>query len=200
MREQGGAIEAVLLEPRRGEAVAVAGFRAELEEQIRGRQPLHLQAVLAVLTAEHGLVDQRLVDEVPGMRMDFVEIAEAREEASALDGEPVMQRRGAEEGFLDFDLVLAGDGRGELAREVRIDAGAEGQLRLAEIEAAFAGTDLVAGRNEATDVPVRRIARTPGEAAAENQRDRRVEGRGATARGAGRRFRQCGRRGLRRDQ
>ena len=156
MRKQRGAVEAVALEPRGGETVAVAGLRAELEEQIRGRQPLHLHAVLPELPAEHGLVDQRLIDEVPGMRMDFVEIAEAGEEASALDGQSISQRGGAEERLLDFDLVVAGDRRGEHTGEVRIDAGAERQLGLAEIEAALAGTDLVARRNEARDVPVRR--------------------------------------------
>ena len=69
---------------RRREAVAVAGLGAELDEQVGGREPLHLHAVLPRLAAEHRLVDERLVDEVPGVRVHFVEIAEAREEAAAL--------------------------------------------------------------------------------------------------------------------
>ena len=66
-----------------GKAVAVAGFRAELDEQVGGREPLHLHAVLRELAAEEGLIDERLVDEVPGVRVHLVEIAEAREEAAA---------------------------------------------------------------------------------------------------------------------
>src|SRR6185369_15646411 len=77
VREQRDSIEAVLLQPRRREAVAVADLGAELEEQVGRREPLHLQSVLPVLAAEHGLIHQWLVDEVPGVRVYFVEIAEA---------------------------------------------------------------------------------------------------------------------------
>ena len=92
-----------------GKRVAVAGFRAELEEQIGRREPFHLHAVLLELSAEERLVGERLIDEVPRVRVHFVEIAEAGEEASALRGEAVGQRERAEERFLDLDFVLGGD-------------------------------------------------------------------------------------------
>ena len=104
--EQRRAVEAVAIAPRRRERIAVAGFRAELDEQVRRREPLHLQAVLRELAAEERLVDERLIDEVPGVRVHFVEIAEAREEASALRREAARQRERAEKRFLDLDLVL----------------------------------------------------------------------------------------------
>src|SRR6185295_9416367 len=83
------ALLGALREPREAGAPAgvVADLAAELEEQVGRREPLHLQSVLPVLAAEHGLVHQWLVDEVPGVRVYFVEIAEAREEAPALQGE-----------------------------------------------------------------------------------------------------------------
>src|SRR4029434_8558545 len=101
MRKQRGAVESVLLEARRGETIAVTGLDAELQEQVRRCQPLHLHTVLPVLTPAHGLVHQRLVNEVPGVCVYLVEITKAREEASALERESVVQRRGAKERLLD---------------------------------------------------------------------------------------------------
>ena len=90
---------------RAGKRVAVAGFGAEFEEQVGRREPLHLHAVLRELPAEEGLVRERLVDEVPGVRVDLVEVADAGEEAPALDREAVRQRCRAEERFLDAHLA-----------------------------------------------------------------------------------------------
>src|SRR5689334_15980469 len=102
------------------------------------------------------------------MRMHLVEIAHAREEAAELAREAVGQRGGANERFLHFDLVVARDGGRQLARKVRIDAGGERELGLAQIEAALSGTDLIATRRKAGNVPICGVARRAGVAAAEN--------------------------------
>jgi hypothetical protein len=96
---------------------------------------------------------------------------------------------GADVRLLDRDLVVARDGGSQHAGEIRIDAGAERQLGLSEIEAAFAGADLIARGREACDAPVGGVARRAGETAAEDQRDRRVECRGAACCAGGRRLR-----------
>ena len=98
-----------------GERVAIAGLGAELDEQVGRRDPLELHAVLRALVAEEGLVDERLVREVPGVRVHFVQVAEAGEEAPALGRESRGQRERAEERLLDLDLVLARDRGRELA-------------------------------------------------------------------------------------
>ena len=41
---------------------------AELEVLVDRREPVQLHAVVAVLRAEHRLVGERVVDEVPGVR------------------------------------------------------------------------------------------------------------------------------------
>ena len=169
VREQRRAVQAVAdCAASPGNASPLPALRAELEEQVRRREPLDLHAVLRALAAEERLVDERLIDEVPGMRVHFVEVAEAREEAPALGREALGQRRRAEERLFDFDLVLAGDRGGQLAGKIRIDVRRERELGLAEIEAALAGTDLAAVRHEAGDVPVSGIARGVGVAAGEH--------------------------------
>jgi hypothetical protein len=85
-----------------GKCVAIAALGAELDEEVRRRDPLDLHAVLRALVAEEGLVDERLVREIPGMRVHFVEVAEAGEEAPALGREPRGQRRRAEKRLLDL--------------------------------------------------------------------------------------------------
>ena len=83
--EQRDRVHAVAIAARAGKRVAVAGFRAEFDEQIRRREPLELQAVLRELSAEEGLIRERLIDEVPRVRVDLVEIADAGEVATALE-------------------------------------------------------------------------------------------------------------------
>ena len=61
--------------------------RRELDEEIGRRHPLDLHAVLRTLVAEKGLVDERLVREVPGMRVHFVEVAETGKRSAALGRE-----------------------------------------------------------------------------------------------------------------
>ena len=101
------AVEARWRPPRTGVRVAVAGLGAELEEQVGRRKPLELQAVLSALPAEERLVHERLIDEVPGMRVDFVQVAEAREETTALEREAAGSAMRAEVRLFDVDLVLA---------------------------------------------------------------------------------------------
>src|SRR5690348_16970878 len=105
VREQRRAVESIAVALGAGEPVAAAGFRAELEEGVGGREPLHLHTVLRELAAEERLIDERLIDEVPRVRVNFVEIAEAGEEPAALDREAVVERERAEVGFFDRDLV-----------------------------------------------------------------------------------------------
>ena len=138
MREQRGGIQAIAA-GRRGIAVAISHLRTELDEQIRGREPLHLHAFLPRLPAKHGLVDERLIDEIPRMGVHLVEIAETRKEPADFSREPIGQCRGAHECLFHFDFVFAGDGRGQLTCKVRIDAGRECELGFAEIEAPFTG-------------------------------------------------------------
>ena len=158
--EQRDGVEVVAVLARAGKRVAIAGFGAELEEQVGRREPLHLQAVLPELSPEERLVRERLVDEIPGVRVHLVQVADAGEEAAALDREPGRQRRGAEERFLDLEFTLAGECCGQAAGEVGIDARRERDLRLAEAEAALARADFVAGRQEAGDRGSRRGSAT----------------------------------------
>src|SRR5690242_10176066 len=94
MGEERRAVQPVPIAMRAWEAIAVAGLGTDLEEGVGGREPLHLQAILCELAAEERLIHEWLVDEVPRVRVDLVEIAEPREEPSALDRESVAQRDG----------------------------------------------------------------------------------------------------------
>ena len=198
VREQRRAVEPVATQARTRELAAVARFRAELEEQVRRREPLHLHAVLAVLPAIEGLVHERLVDEVPGVRVDFVEVTEAGEEAPSLDREPRRQRRGASERFFDADFAFGRQGHRQRRGEVRINARRERHFGLAEVEAAVARPDLASARHEAGEVEVTRVLRQVGVVAGQDHRDRRIERRGTAGwcrRGRRRRFNRCSRGG-----
>ena len=60
-----------------GIVLAAEQFAAEFEEQRRQwRDPAQLRAVVAVLPAEEGLVRQRAVEEIVGMRVVAVEVAD----------------------------------------------------------------------------------------------------------------------------
>ncbi len=139
------------------EGASAARLRPELEEQIRGRQPASLHSILRQLAAQEGLVDERLVHEVPVVRVNFVHVADCREEPSALDGEAVVQGQRLEIRLLDIDAVVALDGGRDVGEEVRVDVGGDGQLRLPEIEAAVSGALPCRRRNESRDPVGRRI-------------------------------------------
>ncbi len=189
MRKERRAVHAIPVAARSRECLAIAGLRAELDEEIGGRQPFDLHAVLRQLVAHESLVDERLVGEVPGMRMDFVEIADAREESPALDGEAGGQGGRAEIGFLDPDFILTRDCGNQGRREIRIDAGAECEFGFAETEAALTRADFAAARNESGDAPGFRVLRRAGVAAGEYHRNGRIERRRRVSRsGAGSRL------------
>ena len=65
------------------ERIATAELARQLEIGVGRRDPLELHAVGVVLAAEEGLVGQRRIDEVPGVGMLVVEVADRRQEASA---------------------------------------------------------------------------------------------------------------------
>ena len=85
VREHHHRVEAVLVAIGARELVAETEFHAELDQQ-RGRcDPARLQAVLLQLAAEERLQRERRVDEVPRVRVNFVEIAEVGQKPSELD-------------------------------------------------------------------------------------------------------------------
>ena len=152
-------VQAVAIAARAGKVLAVPGLGAHFEEQHRRRDPFHLHAVLRQLAAEERLVNERLVDEIPRVCVDLVEIANSREEAPALDDEALRQRDRPEVRLLDADFVVTVDRGREVAEEIRIDVGGEREFGFAEIEVALPGTDFSpAGRNPG-DVVIGRVLR-----------------------------------------
>ena len=96
VREERRAVQAIALAPRARKRVAIAGLGTKLDEQVSRRNPLELHAVLRALVAEECLVDERLVREIPGVSMDFVQVTEAGEESPALGHESRGQRQSCE--------------------------------------------------------------------------------------------------------
>src|SRR5205823_12271652 len=93
LREQLIARERVGITLRPREAAAAAGLGPELEEVLARREPAQLRPVLPELcAAEERLIHQRLVREIPVVRVNLVEIAGAGEETSALEREAVAER------------------------------------------------------------------------------------------------------------
>src|SRR5205823_2455794 len=95
----------ITLRPR--EAAAAAGLGPELEEVLARREPAQLRPVLPELcAAEERLIHQRLVREIPVVRVNLVEIAGAGEETSALEREAVAERERLEIRLFDIDAVV----------------------------------------------------------------------------------------------
>src|SRR5581483_5671615 len=134
---------AVAVAKASGKAVAIADPRAELDELLDGRDPLHLNAVLGELTTEQRLVRERRTDEIPGVLMLLVEIADAGEEPAELGYHAIGQRRHQAIRLLDRHGVLRRKRHREIAREIRIDGGSERKLRFAEAQPAPAGAHLI---------------------------------------------------------
>ena len=145
------AARAVAVALAAGERVATAELARQLEIGVGRRDPLQLHAVGAVLAAEERLVGQRGIDEVPGVGVLVVEVADRRQEASAGDREAVRQSRRAEVGLFHLGLVFGRDGEGQAPGEVGVDVRRERELRFAEAEAATARPELFAAGNEALD-------------------------------------------------
>ena len=86
MREQRARADPVVLRAAAGEVLAAEHFAAEFEEQRRRRDPAQLHAVVAVLVAEESLVGQRPVEEIVGVGVVAVEVADVGKEAARRAG------------------------------------------------------------------------------------------------------------------
>jgi hypothetical protein len=137
------------------ETFAVAEFSAELEELVGGCEPLQLQSVDIVLTAEEGLIDERRIDKVPDVLMLVVQIAETREKATEFRCQAVARAGIQSVGLLDGQRVLGGKRYDEVAEELVVDIGGDCEFGFPEVEAALAGRDVAAGRETAERVLVR---------------------------------------------
>ncbi len=104
--EQRIAARAVCVAIGAGEIGTASDFSAEFHEQLGRRQPFQLHAVVAVGFAEQCTVHQAVVGKIPGVRMFLVLVAEARQEASALEREAVAEAAGLEPGFFDGDFLV----------------------------------------------------------------------------------------------
>jgi len=82
MREQAPRADAAVLRVAARIVLAAERFAAELEVRVGRRDPAQLRAVVAVLVAEERLIRERTVDEIVGVRVVAVEIADVREEAA----------------------------------------------------------------------------------------------------------------------
>src|SRR6185369_8048182 len=101
------------------ERPAAPELGARLQEQVGGRQPAQLQAVIPKLVSEKGLISQRGIDEVPGVRMLLVEVADAREVAARLEGEPIAQAGGLNERLFHRHRVVRRNRNGGRAAQPR---------------------------------------------------------------------------------
>jgi len=137
------------------------------------------------LVVEECLVRERLVDEVPGVGVLGVQVADPREELAGLHGEALRQRERLEVGLLDLDAglsVLAVQRDGGNAIELVVGVGGNIELGLGEREAVRPDARLAA-EQEAGDVAVPRLAVDRRGPALQDQAERRIEG---TRRGGGR--------------
>ena len=120
---------AVLVAVGTGEIGATSDLGPELDEGFGRRQPLELHPVLgiAAVGAEHRLVHQRCISEIPHMRMLLVEVADAGAETAALQADAVPQAKRLEPGFLDLGSAIE-RGNDRLAAPVGVDVGGQHQL------------------------------------------------------------------------
>src|SRR5581483_1842373 len=127
-----------VLRARGREILAAEDLAAELEEKIERRHPAQLHAVVAVLIAEERLVSERPVDEVVGMRVVAVEIADVRVEPAGAHVEALGKGQRIDVRLFDVraDLaVVVVIADRELAIEFIVDVGGERDLALAQREA-----------------------------------------------------------------
>ena len=121
------------LSPRKTRATK--GFTAEAQIQVGGRHPAELHTVVGVLAAEHGAVHQRLIPEVPGVRVHPVQVADVRIEAPEAQAGAGRQGERIDEGLLDLDLgaiavIVQPDGTSSIKQ--LIDRGRHHQLGLVQ--------------------------------------------------------------------
>src|SRR5882672_1552533 len=126
--ERGGAVLSAAAETC-GECATATELRPEIPVQRGRRDPAELNAVFVELSAEERFHCERLIGEVPGMRVDLVLIAQRREKALGLDGEPVRQADGLDVALFDADrVVVRRDRPDQGAAEVVVDIRHERQL------------------------------------------------------------------------
>src|SRR5581483_10924270 len=137
------------------------------------------------LTTEQRLVRERRIDEIPGVLMLLVEIADAGEEPAELGYHAIGQRRHQAIRLLDRHGVLRRKRHREIAREIRIDGGSERKLRFAEAQPAPAGAHLI-GFLESRDRVLPRVLLQVRVRALQHERYRRIEcGESAASGGPG---------------
>jgi hypothetical protein len=84
---------------------------------------------------QQGAVGQVLVHEIPGVGVLVVQVADAGQELAAADLQAGGQAAGVEVGLLQFHAAAGVHGHHQVGVEVRVDAGGEGDLRGAQVEA-----------------------------------------------------------------
>src|SRR5437660_933555 len=152
MAEQVPEANTVAVRIARGEAAPAAELGAELDQEIRWRNPFQLHPVVVQPAAEERLIRQRRILEIPGVLVDLVLVGDARKEAAALEREAATQRERLEERLLHLERVLRRKRSDELPTEIGIDVRRDEELGLTEAEAAAWRRRLTARRREAGEI------------------------------------------------
>ena len=118
-----------------GEATSFANFSAQLNERFGRRQPFELHTVLAQLVLPKCGIDQRLVDEVPGVRVHFVQITQAGKEAAEFKIKTIAQCSRLHESIFNTDATRRVKRQRRHAAKLRVDVGGNAHLRFTEGEA-----------------------------------------------------------------
>ena len=103
VREERRHADAVAAAVAAGKAAAAAELGAELDEAVGRREPVQLHAVVCIWLPKKRLVGERRVDEVPGVGVLRVEVADRREEAAGLQARRPRAAVALEQRFLDGD-------------------------------------------------------------------------------------------------
>src|SRR5688500_6560600 len=127
-----------------GGTATVLHREEELGIKRGGREPRQTGTGIAqAIRPEKAGVDQRSIDEIPGVGMGRIMAAEFGEELAGFELEIPWQRHRLEKSFFELDFSFAAGGDKEhrihLAAQVGIDAPFEGKFRVLEGEAALAG-------------------------------------------------------------
>jgi hypothetical protein len=120
---------------------AAEGLHAEHQIERRRRSPVQAQAVVVPVAAEEGPVQQGPLDEVVGMRVLLVQVADLRREATGAQLQARRQGGGFEPGFFHalFELAVVGrEGGGHLRAQQRAQRPAGRQVAVAELQALVA--------------------------------------------------------------
>ena len=151
MREYAARAQPAVLRAATGVILATECFRPHFEEGCGGGYPAQLHAVIAVLATQEGLIRQWAIEEIIGMCMMAVEVANRGEEAAQPQAQAMGQRSGFDVRLFDPKLVLAvftANRRGQLAVELVIDIGGERDLAFTQRKSIRAGTATLARPRE----------------------------------------------------